>query len=162
MVTFVSVTSLLLQKQKQKRKALKTENMKTTLKQLAAGTIIAILLMAGNVQAEGTETKTTSQAVETTLQLEKWMTSENLINTNLSLITETEQESETELDIEGWMTSPDSWILNNSIVEEKESEMVLENWMVKSENMNTLNITKDIETELKVENWMTSENIWNR
>ncbi len=158
----MSVTSLLLRKQKQKRKALKTENMKTTLKQLAAGTIIAILLMAGNVQAEGTETKTTSQAVETTLQLEKWMTSENLINTNLSLITETEQESETELDIEGWMTSPDSWILNNSIVEEKESEMVLENWMVKSENMNTLNITKDIETELKVENWMTSENIWNR
>ena len=136
--------------------------MKTTLKQLAAGTIIAILLMAGNVQAEGTETKTTSQAVETTLQLEKWMTSENLIYTNLSLITETEQESETELEIEGWMTSPDSWILNNSIVEEKESEMVLENWMVKSENMNTLNITKDIETELKVENWMTSENIWNR
>lgn len=158
----MSVTSLLLRKQKQKRKALKTENMKTTLKQLAAGTIIAILLMAGNVQAEGTETKTTSQAVETTLQLEKWMTSENLINTNLSLITETEQESETELDIEGWMTSPDSWILNNSIVEEKESEMVLENGMVKSENMNTLNITKDIETELKVENWMTSENIWNR
>ena len=158
----MSVTSLLLRKQKQKRKALKTENMKTTLKQLAAGTIIAILLMAGNVQAEGTETKTTSQAVETTLQLEKWMTSENLIYTNLSLITETEQESETELDIEGWMTSPDSWILNNSIVEEKESEMVLENWMVKSENMNTLNITKDIETELKVENWMTSENIWNR
>ncbi len=158
----MSVTSLLLRKQKQKRKALKTENMKTTLKQLAAGTIIAILLMAGNVQAEGTETKTTSQAVETTLQLEKWMTSENLINTNLSLITETEQESETELEIEGWMTSPDSWILNNSIVEEKESEMVLENWMVKSENMNTLNITKDIETELKVENWMTSENIWNR
>ena len=158
----MSVTSLLLRKQKQKRKALKTENMKTTLKQLAAGTIIAILLMAGNVQAEGTETKTTSQAVETTLQLEKWMTSENLINTNLSLITETEQESETELDIEGWMTSLDSWILNNSIVEEKESEMVLENWMVKSENMNTLNITKDIETELKVENWMTSENIWNR
>ena len=158
----MSVTSLLLRKQKQKRKALKTENMKTTLKQLAAGTIIAILLMAGNVQAEGTETKTTSQAVETTLQLEKWMTSENLIYTNLSLITETEQESETELEIEGWMTSPDSWILNNSIVEEKESEMVLENWMVKSENMNTLNITKDIETELKVENWMTSENIWNR
>ena len=154
--------SLLLRKQKQKRKALKTENMKTTMKQLAAGTIIAILLMVGNVQAEGTETKITSQAIETTLQLEKWMISENLMVINMPLIAEIEQESETELEIENWMTSPDSWKLNNSIVEEKESEMVLENWMVKSENWNTLNITKDTETEITVENWMTSENIWNR
>lgn len=136
--------------------------MKTTMKQLAAGTIIAILLMVGNVQAEGTETKITSQAVETTLQLEKWMTSENLMGINMSLIAEIEQESETELAIENWMTIPDTWILNNSIVQEKESELVLENWMVKSENRNTLNITKDTETEIKVENWMTSENIWNR
>ena len=154
--------SLLLRKQKQKRKALKTENMKTTMKQLAAGTIIAILLMVGNVQAEGTETKITSQAIEATLQLEKWMISENLMVINMTLIAEIEQESETELEIENWMTSPDSWKLNNSIVEEKESELVLENWMVKSENWNTLNITKDTETEIKVENWMTSENIWNR
>lgn len=158
----MSVTSLLFRKQKQKRKALKTENMKTTMKKLAAGTFIAILLMVGNVQAEGTETKITSQEIESTLHVEKWMTSENLISTNMSLIAEIEQESETELGIEKWMTSSDTWNVNNNIAEEIESEMALENWMVNSETWNTFNITEETDTEITVENWMTSENIWNR
>lgn len=162
MVTFVSVMSLLLRKQKQKRKALKTENMKTTLKQLAAGTFIAVLLMVGNVQAEGTETKITSQAVETTLHLEKWMTSENLMNTNPSEIAEVNQDSEEALEIESWMTSSETWKEYSNIIEETESEMTLENWMVTSETWNALNFTEDTETEITVENWMTSENIWNR
>lgn len=154
--------SLLLRKQKQKRKALKTENMKTTMKQLAAGTFIAILLIVGNVQAEGTETKITSQAVETTLHLESWMTSENLMNTNLTFIAEITQETETALELESWMTNAETWNDNSSLIEEAETEMELESWMVTSETWNTVNIIQDTETEITVESWMTSENIWSR
>ncbi len=162
MVTFVSVMSLLKRKQKQKRKALKTENMKTTMKQLTAGTFIALILLVGNVQAEGTETKMASQAIETTLHLEKWMTSENLWNTNTISISEIALETESTLEIENWMTNENTWSFNINIVEETETGMELESWMTTSETWNTVNITEDTETGLAVENWMTSDNIWNR
>lgn len=154
--------SLLLRKQKQKRKALKTENMKTTMKKLAAGTFIAILLMVGNVQAEGTETKITTQAVETTLQIEKWMTSDNMMNIHSVSVTEIKNETEAALEIESWMANSQTWNINNRFIEETEAGLQVENWMTKSETWNTINIQPAEETQLTIENWMTSENIWNR
>jgi len=107
--------------------------MKTTMKHLAAGTFIALLLIVGNVKAEGTEVKTTSQAIETSLQVEKWMTDETIWNKK-TFTNEIAQETETTLDLENWMTSEETWNVNNT------------------EN----------EPELAVESWMTNNNIWNR
>ena len=59
--------------------------MKTTVKQIASVTFIALILLVGNVKAEGTEAKASGQeSIETTLQLEKWMTDETIWNTNSS------------------------------------------------------------------------------
>ena len=111
--------------------------MKATMKNLAAGTFIVFLLIVGNVKAEGTETKRTSQAVETTLQLEKWMMDETIWNTKPSANYVIAQETEAELQLENWMTNAKAWNLNNDFVD----------------------VT---ETEMQLENWMTNEKIWNR
>ena len=127
--------SLLKRKQKLK-KALKTEDMKTTMKHLAAGTFVALLLLVGNVQAEGTETKAASQAIETSLQVEKWMTDETIWNTKSISFEEIAQETESTLEVECWMTCDEIWDTTTNI--------------------------EEIEAELTVENWMTDENNWNR
>jgi hypothetical protein len=133
--------------------------MKTTMKQLAAGTFIALLLLVGNVKAEGTETKASSQeSIETTLQLEKWMTDETIWNTNSFNISEFVQETETSMELENWMTSTETWNFNNNFVEETEAGMELESWMTSEDTWNLSKINN--ETELTVENWMVDSNVW--
>jgi hypothetical protein len=133
--------------------------MKTTVKQLAAGTFIALLLLVGNVNAEGTEAKASShETIETTLQLEKWMTDEFIWNTNSVNITDFSQETETGLELESWMTNQESWSLSNSFVEETEAAMELENWMTNETEWNVNNLSQD--TELTVEYWMVDNKIW--
>jgi len=102
--------------------------MKTTIKKLAAGTFIALLLMVGNVKAEGTEVKT-SQAIETTLQLKKWMTDETIWNTKSFTKYEIAQETETTMELEDWMICEETWDLNNNFVEESETKLTVETWM---------------------------------
>jgi len=136
--------------------------MKTTMKHLAAGTFVVLLLLVGNVQAEGTETKAASQAIETSLQVEKWMTDETIWNTKSISFAEIAQENETSLELESWMTSAETWNLNNSYFEETEAGMELESWMTSEDTWNTISNIQETETELTVENWMTNENNWNR
>ena len=134
--------------------------MKTTVKQLAAGTFIAFLLLVGNVNAKGTEAKASShESIETTLQVEKWMTDEIIWNTNSISIAEISQETETSLEIENWMTSSETWNLNTSFIEVSEESMELENWMTSEETWNVNDMNN--ETELTVENWMINNNVWN-
>ena len=133
--------------------------MKTTVKQLAAGTFIALLLLVGNVNAEGTEAKASShETIETTLQLEKWMTDEFIWNTNSVNIAEFVQETETCLELESWMTKQESWSLSNSFVEEAEPAMELENWMTSETAWNVNSLSQD--PELTVEYWMVDNKIW--
>jgi hypothetical protein len=110
--------------------------MKTTMKNLAAGTFIAFLLIVGNVKAEGTETKRTSQAVETTLQLEKWMTDETIWNIKPSTNIVITQDTETGLQLEDWMTNAKAWNSNDDLIDITETEMELENWMTKEKLWN--------------------------
>ena len=98
--------------------------MKTTVKQIAAATFIAVLLMVGNVKA--TETRTT---IERNLQLEEWMTDEIVWNTNSLNTTEYVVEVENSMKLESWMTDAQSWNTNNFFVEEVEMQMELESWM---------------------------------
>jgi len=137
---------LLLRKQektKQKEnkvcKQLKTGNMKTTMKQLAAGTILALLLMAANVHAEGKDaTKASSlESIETTMEIESWMIDDNIWNiTSSNALEDVTEES---LNLEDWMISDENW---NSI-----------------QNMN--NETEE-ESSLELESWMTDTLVWNR
>ena len=155
----MQVISLLRRKQKN-RKALKTENMKTTMKQLAGGTFIALLLLVGNVKAEGTETKASSQAIETSLQVEKWMTDETIWNTKSISFVEIVPETESTLELENWMTSTETWNLNYSFVEETETGMELESWMTSEETWNSNSNVEEKETGLTVESWMINNNVW--
>ena len=137
--------------------------MKTTMKQLAAGTFIALLLLVGNVKAEGTETKASGrEAIETTLQLENWMTDENIWNINSISIAEFVQETEPALEIENWMTSDKTWNSSFNFIEETEEPMKLECWMSCEEIWNTDKKVQEKETALAVESWMISDNFWNR
>ena len=128
--------------------------MKNILKQIIAGTVIALLLLVGNVKAS--EIKTTSlEAIETNLQLENWMTDET-VWTPFSL--EFVQESDANLELENWMTCAESWNLNFNVSEEFEAELQIEDWMINDETWNTDNT--NIEPELMVEPWMLNSNLW--
>ena len=133
--------------------------MKTTMKQLAAGTFIALLLLVGNVRAEGTEVKASGhESIETSLQLENWMTNEAFWNTNTANTAVFVQETESSLELENWMTNSETWNSAYNFVEESETGMSLESWMM-NEKIWDLN-SMDSDSELLVENWMTDNNIW--
>jgi hypothetical protein len=136
--------------------------MKTTMKNLAAGAFIAFLLIVGNVKAEGTETKLTSQAIETTLQLEKWMIDEAIWNKRPSVNYGIVQETESGLQLENWMTNARFWNSNNNFIEIGETGLELENWMTNDKIWNNYNNVEETETEMKFENWMTSATIWKK
>jgi len=105
--------------------------MKTTLKQIAAGTFIVLLVLAGNLKSEGTELKTSAlEITETSLQLENWMTSEAVWNTSSLSYLDFALETEANMEIESWMTSETIWNAEEVIKDEK---LLLENWMVDSE-----------------------------
>ena len=105
--------------------------MKTTVKQIAATTLIALIMMATNGKAEGTERLASSQANnETTLQLENWMTVETVWNTNFADNAEFILETETSLELEDWMINNESWNLGFDFGEEVEQNLKLENWMI--------------------------------
>lgn len=105
--------------------------MKTTMKQLAAGTVLAFLLLAGNVQAKGTEAKASGlEITETQLTLENWMVNENVWNKKtLNWVDEVADEM---LSVENWMTDESTWNSESkvSVTEETENTMELENWMI--------------------------------
>ncbi len=105
--------------------------MKTTMKQMAAGTILALIIITGNVQAKGTEVKTSNiETVETALELENWMIDDNVWNKRT--LTWVAEETDENLRLESWMTNELTWEVNNSAktVIEKENTLELENWMI--------------------------------
>ena len=153
------VISLLRRKQnKETETLLKTENMKTTMKQLAAGTFIALLLLVGNVNAKGTETIASGhESTESSLQIEKWMTNEFLWNSNSVNISEFVLETETTIEIESWMTNLEIWTPVAGLIEETESALQLESWMISEASL--ILVSNESDTELTVESWMTEKNI---
>ena len=133
--------------------------MKTLVQQIAAGTFIALILLVGNVKAEGTETKASRQInIESTLQLENWMTDESVWNTNSLDMNDFIQETESVLELESWMTSRKTWNSKNHFFNVSEFAMELEDWMINEEAWNTNN--NIIDQELEVEAWMINENYW--
>ena len=98
------------------------------------------------------------EKIESSLQLEKWMTNDAIWNTNTAKFAELVQESETALEIENWMTNSETWNSKTNFVEETETGMSLENWMMNEKIWDLDAMISD--TELEVESWMTDNNIW--
>jgi hypothetical protein len=133
--------------------------MKTTFKQLAAGTFIALLFLAGNVKAGETEVKASGQEMtETLLQLENWMIDETIWEINSFYTSDFAEETETELELESWMTSESMWDINMHFTTEAETELELESWMTNEEIWNVEETT--MEEKLMLENWMVDPEFW--
>lgn len=109
--------------------------MKTTIKQLAALAIFSVILLAGNRNAEAHELVTASSletTVETTLEMENWMTDEAIWNTATTEIVF--EEADSELEMESWMTDATNWEVAPKFVMETEAGLEMENWMVNENN----------------------------
>lgn len=133
--------------------------MKATVKQFAAGTFIALLLLVGNVNAKGTETVTTStENMEVTLSMEAWMTDETIWNTTSINLADFVEETEAALELENWMTGAGSWSINFEIAQEVEAGLELENWMTNETTWNFISIEKEL--NLTIQPWMISKTIW--
>lgn len=134
--------------------------MKNKVKQIAAGTFIAFLLFAGNVKSEATEIKSTIiEVIETSLQLETWMTDETVWNITSVYLADYAPETETYLELESWMNSDNTWSLNNNFDTETKVEPELDSWMISELILNTKET--EFEAELVLESWMLDNKVWN-
>lgn len=102
--------------------------MKTTINKLTAAAIFAFILLAGNVRAEGNDSTASSleNIKETSLQMENWMTDENIWNVTATTFAD---ETEAELEMENWMTNDSTWDVKAQL-SETETSLQLEQWMV--------------------------------
>jgi hypothetical protein len=109
-------------------------------KQILLGIFFSLFILAGTVNAKGTETGFVSSyenTVEAELQVEEWMVNEIYWNYSENAIF-FETELENNLEMENWMTEDTYWMPQSlAIVESTTDE------------------------ELTIENWMITENYWN-
>lgn len=133
--------------------------MKTTMKQLTTATFIALILLVVNVKAEGTENiASKNEIMETTLQLENWMTDETIWNSDSFSNDKFYQETETSLELESWMTNAETWNFEYDFLQETEAGLELESWMTSEKTWNKNEWNN--ETALTIESWMTDNSIW--
>ena len=130
--------------------------MKTRINQLAVAVVFALFISVGNSNATEKEAKASGHEsiVETTLEMENWMTDENVWNTSAFHYSEA---IEADLEVESWMTNNNNW-------EVEFQGLAIEKWMT-NENIweieNSMEIEIEEEKDLAMEQWMVSENIWN-
>jgi hypothetical protein len=129
------------------------------MKQLATATFIALLLLVVNVKAEGTERiASINENIETTLQLENWMTDETIWHKNLCSHNRFHEATENSLEVENWMTNEVTWSSELGLEEVTEAGLELESWMTSEETWNKNELC--YEAALTLESWMTENNIW--
>ena len=107
--------------------------MKTRNKLFTAAAILAFVLFAGNVFATEKEAFASSHEsiTETSLQIENWMTSNDVWDVEDSKMIL--QETDADLDVENWMTDDDVWSTGYFETVAHESDMSVENWMINNE-----------------------------
>lgn len=119
----------------------------------------------------------TAAETEQSLEIESWMTNENLFNAKTDFLT---TEAEKELVVEGWMTESkyftsnafeanvdaepaleiEGWMLQDvyfvptELAIENEQELQIESWMLDTQNF------EKSEESLELEAWMTDDNFW--
>lgn len=133
--------------------------MKTTVKQLAAATLIVLSLTGFNARAEETEIKdSTREKNETVFQFEILSTAEKVSNSAIISLNEMNQETEPEMELENWMTESETWNNNFSCIDETEVKLELEGWMFDGEIGVENNPVED--GVLIIESWMTDSQLW--
>lgn len=134
--------------------------MKATVKQLAIVTFTALFLMTINVNAEGTEIKASAsnENIETSLQLENWMTDDSFWNTKTASFAVFTEETDASLELENWMTDTEIWNVSFEIETEAEESLELQDWMFNEATWN-FDLTEK-EPALQLETWMTNSIIW--
>lgn len=106
--------------------------MKTRLTQIILVTFLFTIIIAGNVDAKGTEVVNVSgleNIDETDLELKDWMVNESKWNEfETYYATEFQEEN---LELQNWMVNENNWGLSNFeyLSTETEQDLILENWM---------------------------------
>ena len=107
--------------------------MKNKLKQLRAITIVTFLTVSF-AGANASETKVLNlETGEISLQLENWMTDENMWNAGNTFLAGFANETETTLELENWMMTENIWESAIAIPTETENKLQLETWMTNNE-----------------------------
>lgn len=130
--------------------------MKTTVKQIATGTLMVLLSLAINVQAHGTKSNASRHEnnFEPALHIENWMIDESTWNLSPSEETAIQTEHEAELKVEQWMTETYTWNAATILEEATELPLQVEDWMTETQSWNYQLFSAEKETALVVENWM--------
>lgn len=94
----------------------------------------------------------TAAETEQSLEIESWMTNENLFNAKTDFLT---TEAEKELLVEGWMTES-KYFTSNAFEANVDAEPALEieGWMLQDEYFVPAELTVENEQELQIESWM--------
>ena len=137
--------------------------MKTTVKQIATGTLMVLLSLAINVQAHGFKHASRHEnSFEPALQIENWMIDESTWTLSPSEEIAIQAEQDAELKVEEWMTDTYVWDAATVLDETTELPLKVEDWMTETKNWDYLQTSTETETALVVENWMISDYNWNR
>ena len=138
--------------------------MKTTVKQIATGTLMVLLSLAINVQAHGTKSHASRHEnnFEPSLQIENWMIDESTWSLSPSEEIAIQTEQDAELKVEDWMTDTYVWDAATVLEEVTELPLKVEDWMTETKIWDYLQTSTETETALVVENWMISDYNWNR
>lgn len=107
------------------------------------------------ITAMGTVAPAAGIASEATLEVENWMTNENLFAPHAV------SESEQPMQIENWMTDPENF-METTFTKENDQVLEVENWMLNKENFSSFNINEDTEKALEVQGWMLDEKTWGK
>ena len=138
--------------------------MKTTVKQIATGTLMVLLSLAINIQAHGTKSHASRHEnnYEPALHIENWMIDEStwIFSPSEEIAIQTEQDAE--LKVEDWMTDTFVWDVATVLEEVTELPLEVENWMTDTKTWDYQSFSADKETALMIEDWMVSSYNWNR
>jgi hypothetical protein len=120
-------------KQFLKNRTLKTKNMKARLNQIILATFLIVILLSGNVNANGKE---------------------------VIIVSDLENIAETKLELENWMTDEAYWM---TAVYEREEMLVVEAWMLdeKKWEVPVLVLASETDHLLILEDWMVNKMYWN-
>jgi hypothetical protein len=109
--------------------------MKTTVKQIATGTLMVLLSLAINVQAHGIKHASRHESsFESALQIENWMIDESTWNLSPSEEIAIQVEQDAELKVELWMTDTYVWDAALVFGETTELPLQIEEWMTDTKN----------------------------
>ncbi|WP_319272893.1 hypothetical protein [uncultured Draconibacterium sp.] len=139
--------------------------MKTRFNLKTVALIIAVIFTVGTANATEKVTKASSHEniIETSLNIENWMTNEAIWSTSDAFnFVEAQEEM---LNLESWMTNSDVWsTVADLAAQTEDANLELEDWMTNEtawEVAPSAIVLTETEGNLSLEDWMINEQVWN-